>query len=189
VAVERLSRAEKQAQTRSALVDAAQTIFLRRGFTGASVEEISAEAGFTRGAFYSNFESKEQLFVELLKDRMYSDPKRMAERRLADLDHLPSLRETGEELARLQVEREATWMFRLLLEVLAHAARHEEFRALPAQLWSENRELMAEAAGHGHDRAERRSEPSALRRSRRGPSRGVARALRGAVPARQRVGS
>ena len=153
MAVERLTRAEKQAQTRTALIDAAQAVFLRRGFTGASVEEIAEEAGYTRGAFYSNFESKEQLFVELLQDRLYSSYRRMAERRLADPDHLPSLRETGAELARLQVEPESAWMFRLVLEVLAHASRHEEFRALPAQFWSETRELIAEVTAGAFARA------------------------------------
>ena len=69
--VERRSRAETQAQTRRALLDAAEVVFLRRGLRGSSVEEISAEAGYTRGAFYSNFEGKQQLFVELLQDRVY----------------------------------------------------------------------------------------------------------------------
>lgn len=150
---QRLTRAEKQAQTRRALVDAAETVFLRRGFTGASVEEITAEAGFSRGAFYTNFESKEQLFVELLKDRVFSYYERMSERRLADLDHLPSLRETGEELAALQVERETEWLFRLFLEVLTHAARHDEFRALAAQFWSRNRTLIAEVTARAHAKA------------------------------------
>jgi AcrR family transcriptional regulator len=150
----RLTRAEKQARTRSALIDAAQTVFLRRGFTGASVEEITAEAGFTRGAFYSNFESKEELFVQLLQERVFSYYGRMAERRLAaDLDHLPSLRETGEELARLQVERETEGLFRLFLEVLAHAARHDTLRAVPAQFWSDNRALIAEVTAQAHAEA------------------------------------
>jgi len=149
----RLTRSEKRAQTRRALVDAAQTVFLSRGFTGATVEEITAEAGFTRGAFYSHFESKEQLFVEMLKDRVFSYYERMSERRLADLDHLPSLRETGEELAALQVERENEWLFRLFLEVLAHAARHDEFRAIAAQFWSRSRALIADVTDRAHAQA------------------------------------
>jgi AcrR family transcriptional regulator len=152
---QRLTRAEKQAQTRAALIDAAQTVFLRRGFTGATVEEIAAEAGFTRGAFYSNFESKEELFVELLKDRVFSYYERMSERRLADLDYLPTLRETGEELAGLQVERETGWLFGLFLEVLAHAGRHDDFRALAAQFWSRNRTLIAEVTARAHARADK----------------------------------
>lgn len=150
---ERLTRAEKRAQTRRALIAAAEAAFVRRGFSGASVEEITAEAGFTRGAFYSNFESKEQLFVELLRERVFSYYERMSERRLADLDHLPSLRETGEELARLQVERESAGLFRLFLEVLAHAGNHEDFRAVAAQFWSANRALAAEVTAEAFARS------------------------------------
>ena len=47
-----LTRAEKRARTRAALRDAAARVFVERGFQGASVEVIAAEAGFTRGAFY-----------------------------------------------------------------------------------------------------------------------------------------
>lgn len=142
----RMTRAEKQAQTRAALIDAAQTMFLREGFDGASVESITAEAGYTRGAFYSNFDSKEQLFVELLQDRIYSYYRRMAERRLADIEHLPTVRETGEELAQHQTEPEAGLIFRLFFEVLARAGRSEEMRSLAATFWSGNRELTAEVA-------------------------------------------
>ena len=70
--LKRLTRAERQRQTRRALLDAAARVFVRRGFQASSVEEISAEAGYTRGAFYSNFESKEQLFIELLHERVYA---------------------------------------------------------------------------------------------------------------------
>ncbi|MGI8579702.1 MAG: TetR/AcrR family transcriptional regulator [Solirubrobacteraceae bacterium] len=141
---QRLTRAEKQAQTRAALIDAAQTVFLRDGFDGASVERITAEAGYTRGAFYSNFDTKEQLFVELLQDRIYSYYRRMGERRLADIEHQPTIRETGEELAKLQEDPEAGRIFPLFFEVLAVASRSEELRSLPASFWSGNRDLMAE---------------------------------------------
>jgi AcrR family transcriptional regulator len=66
----RLTRQEKQAQTRERLLEAAERVFLHRGFQGSSVEEISAEAGFTRGAFYSNFASKDELAVAMLDDHL-----------------------------------------------------------------------------------------------------------------------
>jgi AcrR family transcriptional regulator len=65
----RLSSAEKKAATRAALLEAAARVFGRGGFYGASVEEIAEEAGFSRGAVYSNFESKEDLFMTLLEER------------------------------------------------------------------------------------------------------------------------
>lgn len=65
MARKRLSREESQAQTRRRLLEAARIVFARRGYRGASVEEIAAEAGYSKGAVYSNFESKEDLFLEL----------------------------------------------------------------------------------------------------------------------------
>ncbi|GAA2904616.1 AcrR family transcriptional regulator [Microbacterium keratanolyticum] len=51
--------------TRARLLDAAAQVFAEVGLEGASVENICERAGFTRGAFYSNFESKDALFLEL----------------------------------------------------------------------------------------------------------------------------
>src|SRR5471030_2010213 len=63
----RLTREQSRDQTRERLLDAAQTVFMKKGFVAASVEDIAAAAGYTRGAFYSNFGSKSALFLELLK--------------------------------------------------------------------------------------------------------------------------
>ena len=52
--------------TREALVASARDVFANRGFHAASLEEIADEAGFTRGAVYSNFENKEELFFAVL---------------------------------------------------------------------------------------------------------------------------
>jgi len=52
----------RRQQTRDALVDAAAEVFARRGFEGASLDEIAETAGFTRGAIYKNFGGKEDLF-------------------------------------------------------------------------------------------------------------------------------
>lgn len=65
--VKRLTRAEKQAQTRDALLDAAIDLFIERGAEATSIEDIVARAGFTRGAFYSNFASKDELFLDASK--------------------------------------------------------------------------------------------------------------------------
>ncbi|MEN5160681.1 TetR/AcrR family transcriptional regulator [Achromobacter spanius] len=63
----RLTREQSRDQTRQRLLDAAQSIFLSKGFVAASVEDIAEQAGYTRGAFYSNFSSKSELFLQLLK--------------------------------------------------------------------------------------------------------------------------
>lgn len=61
----RLTRAEQQALTRERLLEAAERVLARHGYTGASIDLIAAEAGFSKGAIYSNFESKEAIFLEL----------------------------------------------------------------------------------------------------------------------------
>jgi AcrR family transcriptional regulator len=141
----RLSRKEKQAETRALLLDAAERVFLRQGLQGSSVEEIAAEAGFTRGAFYSNFESKDELFVELLQDRVYRQYAEMAER-AQEQPGTPRerLRWGIERVRDVQTADEGKWLFRLWLECLTQAARDEEFRKLAATFWSGNRALLAE---------------------------------------------
>ncbi|MDO5533475.1 MAG: TetR/AcrR family transcriptional regulator [Propionibacteriaceae bacterium] len=60
----------RRAATRDRLIDAAAVVFGEKGVLGAAVEEICEEAGFTRGAFYSNFSSKDDLCLALL-ERLY----------------------------------------------------------------------------------------------------------------------
>jgi AcrR family transcriptional regulator len=63
----RLTREQSREQTRLRLMEAATTLFMKKGFDASSVEDIAAAAGYTRGAFYSNFDDKSELLVELLK--------------------------------------------------------------------------------------------------------------------------
>jgi AcrR family transcriptional regulator len=63
----RLTREESREQTRLRLLDAAGVIIAKKGLAATSVEDITAHAGYTRGAFYSNFKSKTDLFIELLR--------------------------------------------------------------------------------------------------------------------------
>jgi AcrR family transcriptional regulator len=141
----RLTRAEQQARTRAALLEAAARVFVERGFAGASVEAITGEAGYSRGAFYSNFESKAQLFAELLQERVYERYRAMARDAKAPRGERPSLREIGRQLAAIQEGREGRWLFRLWLELLAHAGRDERFREIAGAFWRANRTASAEA--------------------------------------------
>jgi len=144
-APKRLTRKEKQAETRARLLDAAEQVFLRSGLQGSSVEEIAAEAGFTRGAFYSNFKSKEELFVELLQDRVYRQYAAIAVEAQAQPGSPRERLRWGIERLKAPYEKEdGRWLFRLWLECLTLATRDEEFRRLAATFWSGNRELLAE---------------------------------------------
>lgn len=146
---QRLSRKQRREETRRRLLDAGQRVFLRHGLRGSSVEEIAAEAGFTRGAFYSNFESKGQLFVELLQDRIYA-------RYRSTLEELPEaaatprgrLRWGAERVRAVQEGESGRWLFRLWLECLTEATRDDDFRELAATFWRGNRARMA-AQGRG----------------------------------------
>ncbi|WP_255462490.1 helix-turn-helix domain-containing protein [Granulicella sp. WH15] len=63
---QRLTRQESRLETRTKLLDSAAQLFARDGYEGASVDLIAESAGFSKGAFYSNFDSKEAIFLELL---------------------------------------------------------------------------------------------------------------------------
>ncbi len=145
----RLSRADQRLKTRAALLDAAARVFVQRGFLGSSVEAIAEQAGYTRGAFYANFSSKGELFVELLQERLYSIYRSMAERSLQDIEHAPTPRQTGERLAAIQAHPDGQWLFRLWFECLAQATRDEDLRDLASTFWRGNRGLTAELVRRG----------------------------------------
>jgi AcrR family transcriptional regulator len=79
----RLTRAQQQALTRERLLAAAERVLAHHGYGGASIDLITAEAGYSKGAIYSNFESKEAVFLELLRVYM--------ERDMAELGRIVSL--------------------------------------------------------------------------------------------------
>src|ERR1700735_2028870 len=64
----RLTRQESQAQTRAALVAVGREHFLRYGLGGAVAEKIAEDAGYSRGALYSNFGGKEELFIAVIQE-------------------------------------------------------------------------------------------------------------------------
>lgn len=63
----RLTREEKRQETKEKLLRSAEQLFNQGGYEKASVDLIAENAGFSKGAFYSNFESKEAIFLELLE--------------------------------------------------------------------------------------------------------------------------
>ena len=65
----RLTREESKEVTRMRLIEGAERVFIRKGFDDASVDEISETAGYSRGAFYSNFDDKEQVFLAVIDRR------------------------------------------------------------------------------------------------------------------------
>ena len=138
----RLTREERKAQTRDELVAAARVVFLRRGLHRASLDEIAAEAGFTKGAVYSNFANKDELFLAVLDDHY----RRRVEDYTTFLAEQPTVEDSYRAVARFMVERDAEepeWM-PLLSEFLVHAGRDEELRAAVTEV----RERFLEAVSH-----------------------------------------
>ncbi len=66
--LEPLTAERRRQQTREYLLQAAAQVFAERGFHAATLDEVAAAAGFTKGAVYSNFKNKEDLFLALLED-------------------------------------------------------------------------------------------------------------------------
>jgi AcrR family transcriptional regulator len=64
----RLTREESRAQTRSTLIAVGRQHFLRYGLGGAVAEKIAEDAGYSRGALYSNFDGKEELFLAVIRE-------------------------------------------------------------------------------------------------------------------------
>jgi AcrR family transcriptional regulator len=116
----RLTRAEAREQTREELLDAAAHVFARKGFGGASVEEIAEAAGYTTGALYSNFDNKEQLFLELMSARRSRAVARRVTTITQILDEAPGDADPIEALSRFFVEL---------------ADRHRDLAPLQAEFW------------------------------------------------------
>lgn len=108
-------------RTRADLLAAAGRVFAAQGYEGASVGDIAAEAGYTKGALYAHFGSKSDLFVALARERLDCDRPTApatgpATRSLAD-ELSAGVAGTGDDPSML-----------LALEMLAYAVRHPEAR-------------------------------------------------------------
>ena len=123
----RQTRAEKQARTRAELVAAAGVVFARRGYGGASVEEIAEQAGYSHGAVYSNFAGKADLFLAVFEDYMAERVRELAETQAALPDDAP-LEKRARALADQWMERLARDRESVLLhmEFIAHGERDPE---------------------------------------------------------------
>ncbi len=126
------------------LIEAAERVFIRKGFDDASVEEISEAAGYSRGAFYSNFTDKEQVLLAVI-DRRRPEAARI-------LDEIS--RQICEPAARLDTVREwfsNQWRLKdfiaLTMEFSRRAMRDRPVRKHLAELRRRELETYAECVG------------------------------------------
>jgi AcrR family transcriptional regulator len=122
----RLTRPERKARTREEILAAARWVFSERGFHGTTLDDVAEAAGYTKGAVYSNFESKDDLFLAIIDDRFEGRIANAvgASRRAKSLD--AALRANANFLTEA-VHRESAWE-PLLIEFWTHAARNPETR-------------------------------------------------------------
>jgi AcrR family transcriptional regulator len=126
----RLTRPQRKARTRDEILAAARGVFLGRGFHGTTLDEIAEEAGYTKGAVYSNFAGKDDLFLAILDERFeWRTSESLAAAREAE-----SLDDALRANARLYAEaarHEPAWE-PLLVEYWTHASRSPATRKAAA---------------------------------------------------------
>jgi AcrR family transcriptional regulator len=112
----RLSRAESQAQTRELLIQTARRLFVSDGFLGTSLEKVAAEAGYSKGAVYSNFTSKFELGFAVV-ERIHDEQVARLEAEIADGTTAEELIEGFSRWAEKSVGNEEWTMLELELVV------------------------------------------------------------------------
>lgn len=120
------ARKERQAETRTSLLRSAAHLFCKRGMEGTSVEEISSDAGYTKGAFYANFKSKEELFLAMLDEKFGAEIERM-DRALAGSGDFDEEARHAAAVFTDYVFADSEWPT-LYFQFAAQAARDEDFR-------------------------------------------------------------
>jgi TetR/AcrR family transcriptional regulator, transcriptional repressor of aconitase len=135
----RLSRQESRLETRTRLLESAAQLFARGGYEGASVDLIAESAGYSKGAFYSNFESKEAIFLELLDAHKRLEIEALAQLLAQDIP-APELL----SLIRNSDGRGSDFDFGLLsAEFQLQACRDKTFARTYAKLHRTHRDTMA----------------------------------------------
>ncbi|GLQ88063.1 TetR/AcrR family transcriptional regulator [Dyella flagellata] len=136
----RLTREESREQTRLRLLDAAAAVIVKKGLAGTSVEDIAGHAGYTRGAFYSNFKSKTDLFIELLKSdhaQIQQDLQQLLE---ADLSNEDLQKQLAQFYGQCYRDHNS---YVLWAEARLHAVRDARFRQRMNTLCLEKRDMIA----------------------------------------------
>lgn len=157
------TRAEQQARTRRRLLDAARDVIIEHGADGATIDAIASRAGFTRGAFYSNFEDKTDLLVQLGETEL----QRFTDEVLPGVLALPAEAQL-DAVAGWFTRREAPTEVLLLVELARSRTRasgaHDAVDAVVAQLLRGIEQLMSApgSALAGLDATERRSRSQAV---------------------------
>ncbi len=139
-------RSARKALTRARLLDAAASVYARHGF-GATLDEVAAEAGFTKGAVYSHFGSKENLLLALAEEQLAAEL--VEQMTLFDRERRSWERPLAGSARWMQTLREDPDRFRLFVELWVHAQRDERLRERLAGGVEQLREMFAGFASAG----------------------------------------
>ena len=135
-------RRPKREEVRRRLLEAATHVFARRGYAGASLEEVAEEAGFSKGAVYSNFSGKEEVFYALLREHVGERIDRVRDA----VSSAETLQEAGAAAGRASAEatqEEPDWHL-LFLEFVTQAAHQSELGEELGRQRTVLRELIAD---------------------------------------------
>ena len=167
-------RRQSRTQTREEVLDAAARVFAERGFHAASVEAVSEAAGFSTGAIYSNFKSKEELFLTLYEERIQRRRRELRQVVAESGDPRAGLGAAAANAVEL-MEQERDW-FLLYFEFLLHAAREPAFAARFQAVREQGLDELAAGVAEGLAHAEIDSslDPRQLAQAIRALSHGIA---------------
>lgn len=121
------SRAGTKAETRKRLLDAARSVFTTVGYQGATLDDIAAKAGFTKGALYWHFPNKQAIFMALIADAIQQNIEILAALTPEDLSAEEAKRRLSQWIDGID-EREILPQFGVELEI--EARRDASFRAI-----------------------------------------------------------
>ncbi|MDE3094535.1 MAG: TetR/AcrR family transcriptional regulator [Chloroflexota bacterium] len=133
-----MDRFEQRKLTRARLIDGALKLFSANGYDHATIDDISQEAGYSKGAYYFHFSTKEDILLELL--RRWSDDRASGLAAVGGSDGARDLRATLEAL--FSYEREPRWPG-MLLEFWAQSMRNDEVKKRLAQVYGACRQELA----------------------------------------------
>lgn len=139
----RLTRAETKALTRVRILEAARTVFPRDGYHRASLDRVATEAGFTKGAVYSAFDSKADLFLTLLAERAAERRTELA--RAGEDAHSAEefVANVAQRMARSRSDERAWWA--VVIEFMTVVGRDRDLQRRYAEHHDATRDALAEA--------------------------------------------
>jgi AcrR family transcriptional regulator len=137
----RQTRMQRSDATRAALLRSASRLICELGMHGASIDRIAADAGYTKGAFYAHFASKEELFLVMLDEHFAAEAVRLDAMLTGTEEPVVEARRAAEEFL-AHIDSDPQWR-RLYQEFATHAARKEAFRL---ELVARQHELRARMA-------------------------------------------